>query len=130
MRPAEVAAFLEACTKAEVPFKATAGLHHAIRSEYPLDTAPGAPKAVMHGFLNLFMAAGLVRTGDLDAAGAQKVLEDRNAGSFRFTDIVAVWRDQNLDATELAQVREHFAMSFGSCSFEEPIEDLKALQLF
>lgn len=126
---ADVAVFLEACTRAEVPFKATAGLHHPFRSEYPLDTVPGAPTGVMHGFLNLFMAAALIRTGDLDAAGARKVLEERNAGSFRFTDVVAVWHDQNLDATELAQVREHFAMSFGCCSFDEPIQDLKSLQM-
>lgn len=125
----EVAAFLEACTRAEVPFKATAGLHHPVRSEYPLDTAPGAPRAVLHGFLNLFVAAGLVRTGDLDGAAACRVLEDRNSGSFRFTDSVAAWHDQSLDATELAQVREHFAMSFGSCSFDEPVEDLKSLRM-
>src|SRR5262249_54784827 len=114
---------------AEVPFKATAGLHHPVRSEYPLDTLPGAPRGIMHGFLNLFMAAGLVRTGEIDAAGARRVLEERNGTSFRFTDTVAAWHDQNLDATELAQVREHFAMSFGSCSFDEPVEDLKSLKM-
>jgi hypothetical protein len=57
--PAEVARFIAACAGAGVSFKATAGLHHAVRGEHPLTYAPGSPRAVMHGFLNVFAAAAL-----------------------------------------------------------------------
>lgn len=125
----DVAEFLAACCAADVPFKATAGLHHPVRSELPLDSTPDAPRGLMHGFLNLFTAAALMRLGDIDAAEAEHVLDDRNECSFRFNECVVAWRDQNAECTELALVRETFALSFGSCSFDEPVEDLKKMEL-
>lgn len=126
---ADLAAFLVACVAGEVPFKATAGLHHPVRSEYALDSTPYAPRAVMHGFLNVFLAAAIVKTLGADARAACAILDDRIEGNFRFTDTVAAWRDHAVEATELALVRERFALSFGSCSFDEPLADLKAIKL-
>src|SRR5262245_39438675 len=53
----EVAAFIRACADRRLAFKATAGLHHPVRSMQPLTYAPDAPRAVMHGFLNVFLAS-------------------------------------------------------------------------
>lgn len=125
----QVAEFLHACIGAQVPFKATAGLHHPVRGPQRLTYEPDSPTGVMHGFLNLFMAAALTRSARLDLAATAAILEDTNAGSFRFTDDGASWRNRTIDIVSLARVRETFALSFGSCSFEEPIGDLKLLGL-
>jgi hypothetical protein len=42
----------------------------------------------------------------------------------RFCDEVVGWRERLLDVGQLALAREGFAHSFGSCSFDEPVQDL------
>ena len=125
----DLAAFLHACSRTDVPFKATAGLHHPVRSELPLDSTPGAPVALMHGFLNLFVAAALVKVRGLDERLTCLALDDRMEGSFRFSETQAGWHEHSVDAAELARVRESFALSFGCCSFEEPLNDLREMEL-
>ncbi len=122
----ELARFLGACAGAAIAFKATAGLHHPLRSENRLSYESNAPRAMMHGFLNVLLAAALARGG---ARGAElvEVLEERDATSFRFDPALA-WRDRELSADAVHEVRG-FMIAFGSCSFTEPVEDLMALQL-
>jgi hypothetical protein len=126
---AQIAGFIAACDAADVPFKATAGLHHPVRAEFGLTYEPGCPRGVMHGFLNVFMAAALVRGTGLDAPGAERVIGETDPKAFRFTDAEAAWRERTVASARLAAVREGFALSFGSCSFEEPVEDLRRLGL-
>lgn len=126
----DIARFMHACNAADVPFKATAGLHHPIRSEHALTYEPDAPRGVMHGFINVFLAGAFVRSikgFDLDTTIA--VLYETDAGAFVFSDEQVAWRDVSLPVAALAQVRESFATSYGSCSFDEPRDDLKALGL-
>lgn len=123
----QIAEFLHACIGAQVPFKATAGLHHPIRGVQRLTYEPDSPKATMHGFINLFMAAALTRMHRLDGATTTAILDDTSPDSFRFTDDGASWRNRTIDVVALARVREAFALGFGSCSFDEPIDDLKTL---
>jgi hypothetical protein len=123
---AAVARFLGACAVARVPFKATAGLHHPIRSAHPITYAPGAPSATMHGFLNLFVAATLLFAGKADVATATRVLEDELAAGFRFDDEGLAWRETRIDIAQVTAARA-FARSFGSCSFEEPLAELATL---
>ncbi len=125
----QVASFLAACAAAEVPFKATAGLHHAVRGEYPLTYEPGSARATMHGFLNLFLAAALLREHRADEAGAGAILESSDGGAFKFTEEGVRWHERFLEAAELAVAREGFAHSYGSCSFDEPIEELRTMGL-
>lgn len=125
----DVAAFLHACIGAQVPFKATAGLHHPVRAEHALTYEPGSARSVMHGFLNLFMAASLTRFARLDLPTTQAVLDETDAAAFRFTDDGASWRNRTIDLVSLSRSRETFALGFGSCSFEEPVADLRALGL-
>ncbi|HEU4687730.1 MAG TPA: hypothetical protein VFS23_05180, partial [Vicinamibacterales bacterium] len=54
--PASLVAFIESARDVGVPFKATAGLHHAMRGTYPLSDEIGAQSATMHGFVNLMLA--------------------------------------------------------------------------
>jgi hypothetical protein len=124
-----VAAFLVACNAADVSFKATAGLHHPVRAEHPLTYEPGSPRGIMHGFLNLFLAAAMVREHRVDEQTTVRILEEQNAGAFRFTEDGVRWNNLVLDPMQIAHARETFALSYGSCSFDEPVGDLKKLEL-
>lgn len=121
----EVAKFIRACAERRLPFKATAGLHHPVRAEHPLTYEPDAPRAVMHGFLNVFVAAAFAWHGERDI---EPILAEMDAAAFRFDDRVH-WRDRSLSAEQVRDARVSFAHSFGSCSFEEPVRDLQALGL-
>jgi hypothetical protein len=120
-----VADFIRACADRKLAFKATAGLHHAVRAEHALTYKPDAPRAVMHGFLNVSMASALAWHGDRDL---EPVLSETDAYAFRF-DARAHWRDRCLSAEQVREARSQFLHAFGSCSFEEPIADLHALGL-
>lgn len=122
---AEVATFVCACAERRVAFKATAGLHHPVRAEHPLTYAPDAPRAVMHGFLNVFLAACFAWHGELDI---EPVLAETDPAAFRF-DERAHWRARSLSAEQVRDARANFCHAFGSCSFEEPVGDLEALGL-
>jgi hypothetical protein len=119
----EVAAFVLACADRRLPFKATAGLHHPVRAEQPLTYAAAAPRAVMHGFLNVFLAASFAWHGE---RRIEPILAEMDAAAFRF-DERAHWRDRSLEAAQVREARLQFCHSFGSCSFEEPVQDLEAL---
>ena len=128
---AAVAEFIVACDAAEVPFKATAGLHHAFRAHYPLTYEADAPKGLMHGFMNVFLAATLIHARRGNVEGATRLLEELDPSAFKFSRDGVMCRTLGV-GLELAQVgraREQFALSYGSCSFEEPVEELKKLGL-
>lgn len=123
----QVSVFIKACSAADVPFKATAGLHHPVRGEFPLTYEAGCARGTMYGFVNVFVAAAAVRAVQAPESDVLAVLEESNPKAFVFTNSGVTWRDKPIDLARLARVRETFAVSFGSCSFEEPIADLKSL---
>ena len=57
----DVARFITTCALKRLPFKATAGLHHPIRSIQPLSYETGAPYALTHGFRQRAISIGLRR---------------------------------------------------------------------
>jgi len=116
----DIADFLRKCASWGVAFKATAGLHHPVRCVRALTYEPNAPTGMMHGFVNLFMAAAIL-------SRAEAILADDDAGAFAFDDDTAWWRGHAVLTDDLARLRDGFAISFGSCSFEEPVADLKEL---
>jgi hypothetical protein len=120
--------FMLACIAAGVPFKATAGLHHPLRAEYRLTYAPDSPRGPMFGFLNLFLAAAFLR-GGMDPVEAQRVLEERSREAFQLDDDSIHWRGHRVGQAELRRTREEVLVSFGSCSFTEPLQELQALGL-
>jgi len=122
----EIAEFLCDAAERKLAFKATAGLHHPLRSDRPLTYASDAPRAVMHGFVNVFMAAAFAWHG-ADRATVLRVLNETDAGAFHFLNDEALWRTRRLTTGQIAASRRDFAHSFGSCSFEEPIADLRRL---
>lgn len=116
----QVAECLIASAATGLPWKATAGLHHPLRH---FDRAVGT---TVHGFLNVFLAALFARSGRSSHAELIRLLSEDDPGAFRFDDEAAHWRDLRLSTVEIRAFRAH-VRSFGSCSFDEPREDLVKL---
>jgi hypothetical protein len=124
----QIAQFLHAAAARKLAFKATAGLHHALRAMRALTYAPDSPRATMHGFLNVFTAAAFAWQG-AELGLLADLLNETEAGAFQFGGKALEWRGHKLTNEQIAAARRDFAHSFGSCSFEEPISDLRALNL-
>ncbi len=125
--PDDVVAFIISCRERAIAFKATAGLHHLIRSDYPLTYERGSRRSTMYGFLNVFLAAAALFSGAGRHEGLGILLE-KDLSAFRFDDTGVSWGGQRLATADIAHARE-FATSFGSCSFREPVDELLAAGL-
>ena len=121
--PEAVSEFLLACIRADVPFKATAGLHHALCSR---NEQVGADE---FGFLNVFLGAALARACRLDHEELAEVLQERSSEAFVFEETSISWRNHEIGIEEIVQSRIEGAISYGSCAFDEPLNDLRHLGL-
>jgi len=124
----DLARFIKICAEEDVPFKATAGLHHPLRSVNKLTYAPDSASAMMHGFLNVFLAAAFAQNG-MDVDRLVEALEEKSPEAFQFDSGAVTWRDEMIVRGQLRNSRNLLAIAFGSCSFEEPIEDLRKIGL-
>jgi hypothetical protein len=104
----ELAAGIAAALDRELPFKCTAGLHHAVAHTDP------ETEFAHHGFLNVLVATRAC----LDGGGTVAALEQTDAGALL----------SGLDDGTLDRTRRWFT-SFGSCSILEPHDDLVELGL-
>ncbi len=120
----DLASFIHQCAEREVGFKATAGLHHPLRGEYPLSYETDAPRAVMHGFLNVFVAACFAKAHAWSVDQLATVLECTDPAAFEFSERAIIVGDEVLEMTDVAAMRDQFAISFGSCSFSEPVDEV------
>jgi hypothetical protein len=116
------------CGDAGIPFKATAGLHHTVRGCYRLTYAPDSSEAMMHGFLNVCVAAALVYAG-AGLRDVDEVLVESFADAFRFDEGALRWRGWEIRTADLVAARSQLFRSFGTCSLAEPIEELERLQV-
>lgn len=123
----QVAGFIAACARLQVPFKATAGLHHPLRNEYRLTYEEHAPCGLMHGFINVFVATVLAFEHRIQVPTIAEILADREMGNFQFKPEQLVWRDFIITAEQIRAIRKQSIQSFGSCSFEEPTRELSGL---
>ena len=111
----QVALVITSCRDAGCVFKATAGLHHPIR------------RSSEHGFLNLLAAVAMAHLHGLPSAELEPVLGEHDPGAFEVTSegiAAGRWR---ANAGQIAAAREWLFVGFGSCSWREPVEDLRAL---
>ena len=113
--PAELAHFICGCRDRGLAFKATAGLHHPIRD------------GIAHGFLNLLGAALVAHADGAEPRALTEVLLEEDAGAFSVTDEAFTVRGRAYGAEAVSSARERLFVGYGSCSFSEPTEDLKAL---
>jgi hypothetical protein len=124
----ELGRFLFEAAFLRIPFKATAGLHHPMRAERPLTYALDSPRATMHGFLNVF-AAAVLAWHRMDVGHIIELLEERDPEALVFGDDDLIWNEHRITTIEIEEARREFAHSFGSCSFEEPVTELRELGL-
>ena len=113
--PAELAHFVCGCRDRGLAFKATAGLHHPIRD------------GVAHGFLNLLGATLLAHAAGAGPDEVADLLADEDAAAFSVTDEAFTVRGRAFGADAVSAARERLFTGYGSCSFSEPVEDLRAL---
>ncbi len=118
----QVAWAIASARDAGVPMKCTAGLHHPVRH------FDERVQTKMHGFLNVFGAGVLAETKHLSVEQIQMILEDEDPSSFVFDETGFAWKDLRVVTSEVLHAR-HQIVSFGSCSFDEPREDLRSMGL-
>jgi hypothetical protein len=119
--PDRVAALITACRDKGLSLKFTAGLHH------PLRHYDDSVQATMHGFLNVFGAAVLAYEGKLTKDQIRAIIEDEDPSHFAFDQEGFRWKDLRAPTERIAVARRDFVTAFGSCSFDEPRDDLRAL---
>ncbi len=117
----QVAAVIEDCAVARVPLKFTAGLHH------PLRRFDKTVQTTMHGFINVFVAGVLATEHRLAEPNLRELLLEEAPAAFRWDADSLGWREWNVRTAEVDLARQYSVTSFGSCSFEEPRDDLRAL---
>ena len=118
----KVAFVLAASRDRNLPIKFTAGLHHPVRM-YRDEV-----KTQMHGFLNIFMSGMLAYSQNLSIKGIEEILSDENPNSFSVSKKDCMgWQDLSVTVKEIKELRKSI-LSFGSCSFDEPREELLELK--
>ncbi|MBF8192967.1 hypothetical protein ITP53_46295 [Nonomuraea sp. K274] len=106
-----LATFIRFCVEHDVSFKATAGLHHAVRH---FDPSLGVDR---HGFLNLVLAVC-------------ETVEGRDpVPVLRTTDAAHLVRMAVSVPEDTAKQARRLLVSYGSCCTSTPLHDLRALGL-
>ena len=123
---AQVVRFFGRTAEIGLPFKLTAGLHHPLMGEYRLTYRPDAASGRMFGFLTMFAAAAAARQR-WPAVEIAALVEERDGAALRFEAGGLHWRNRLITTEALVQTREDGAISFGSCSFEEPLTELRGI---
>lgn len=106
-----------------VPLKFTAGLHHPLRGMDHIESVP------MHGFLNVYGAGLLAHVDGNDAATLIPVLEETDPAAFRIDAAGFAWRDRVVPTMRIVDLRDRLFGGYGSCSFDDPVTDLRSLAL-
>ena len=116
----EVAGFIVACTEHDLPFKTTAGLHHPIRHYHE------NLRVMRHGFVNLLTASVAAREG-AGAPTIEAIIADTDPGSFQLSFAGVVWQGERIGPNAIGETRSHGFVAYGSCEFDQPVEDLAEL---
>jgi hypothetical protein len=124
----EIGRFIARAAELFVPFKATAGLHHPVCGDYPLTYDQDAPHARMFGFLNIFAAAVFAQLHVHERVLTEIVSED-DTTAFHFGEFGLEWRGRTATARQVTSARSSLGLAFGSCSFQEPVDGLRAIGL-
>lgn len=122
--PELLASFVASCVRHQLPWKATAGLHHPIRHRVA-DPSLTGHDFYEHGFLNLLTATSVALAGG-ERSDVSAAIADTDPDHFVLQSGGLTWSQLRVPVT--SAVRKLF-IGYGSCSFSEPIADLKALNL-
>ena len=111
----QLAGLLVACHSLDLPFKLTAGLHHAWSSKSSF------------GFLNVLGSLAFQAHAELAPSEVAALLGDGRADDWRFGEEAIRHGSLEADLRDIADARA-LMISFGSCSVVEPLEDLARLR--
>ncbi len=125
--PATVATFLSSCRSCDLPYKLTAGLHHAWTGDYPLTYDAQSTSARFFGFLPVCVAALLIESDPTATSAATEVLTDAGPESIRLDQHGIRWKQHRWTTKDCRHLRAVRLLSVGSCSFEEPLADIRAI---
>ena len=118
-----IAQAILACRDASISMKFTAGLHHPVRHYSE------SVKTKMYGFFNIFIGGMIADKFKLEADALTTILLDENPENFTFDDNGLHWKTYSISNLEIKNYRQKAFISYGSCSFNEPREDLQQLGL-
>jgi hypothetical protein len=121
--PNDIASAITSCRDALVPMKFTAGLHH------PIQHRDDRLNTHVHGFLNVFCAGVLAHAHALSVEQLRPILAEENSAAFQFDSSGLSWNDFRATLPQIESARRQLVTSFGSCSFDEPRDDLRAMGL-
>jgi hypothetical protein len=121
--PERLAGVIHHAAALGLPLKCTAGLHHPVRHQ------SDDPPVMMHGFLNVFGAGLLALAHQLDVDHLVACLQETDPAAFTFHRGAFRWQEHEVSATDVARWRSRMLSGFGSCSFDEPRDDLRKLGL-
>lgn len=116
-----VCAMLITAMQAGLPLKATQGLHHLLSNK------KGDPRHCRFGYLSLFVACGLLCGSDITKDDLETLLAEENVENFKIRGSSISWRNYRLTIQEIREARRRFLSAFGSCSFTEPLNELKRI---
>lgn len=119
--PSKIAKAIQSCRKANVPLKFTAGLHH------PINHYSEELRCRQYGFINVFGAALLAEANGFTDNQIIDCLQEADSDSFCFDHQTLSWQGKQVTVSEIERLRRKLCISFGSCSFDEPLADLKNL---
>lgn len=119
----QVSAAVYHCAENNIALKATAGLHHPVRHFNE------SVQTRMHGFFNVFGAVILAGAHQADEKTIREVISEENPAAFQFDEQYFSWKNYKAPLSSIEKYRLTRAKSFGSCSFDEPREDLQNLEL-
>lgn len=122
-----VARFILACQERELAFKATAGLHHPVRSEHALTYEEDAPRGTMHGFLNVLGATARASAGGAREEDLVEILSCTDPQAFHIDDSGFSVLAHRFEPSRVQALRKNHFLGFGSCSFDEPVADLRTM---
>lgn len=118
-----IAYSISECHKHKIKMKFTAGLHHPVRR------FDDSVLTKMHGFINVFTAGILAYNNVINPNEIENIISDEDQASFIFKTDYLQWNSHKVSNEQIKSARENFVISYGSCSFTEPIDDLKTLGL-
>lgn len=121
--PEQVAYALNNARDHDVPVKCTAGLHHPVRHFNE------SVQTKVHGFFNVFGGAMLAHVHDLSDEELEEILREEDPEQFMFSEGAFGWNNLTVSTSKIKELRETSYISYGSCNFDEPREDLRDLNL-
>lgn len=123
--PERVARSIHACATKKIPIKFTAGLHQPFRHVDQLDARIG--DVPIHGYCNVFFAALVANSTQVTLPDLIAIVSEMHSLRPEFDTHGMRWLGHEISTREIEAARSTVVISYGSCSFEEPLQAARDL---